>query len=323
MTTHSAESSSHKGAQEQQRDPDIYTSVDALRRLQFKAKGFGFSPVQPISSILAGQNVSKLRGRGLNFEEMRQYQRGDDIRTMDWKVTNRTGKPHVKVYTEERERNVFLLVDQRQSMFFGSTVKMKSVIAAEVASLIAWQAIASTDRIGSIVFNDEKAVTLMPQRSTKQVIEVLAEITKQNHQLQSGITTKASHLSLENMFEQMLRIVGHDALVIFVSDGYGWNQKCAEYVKSISQHNDFVCCHVTDSLEHKLVKMNQMVISDGNLQVEVSALDKDVQQGFQKNVEQSIETFNDLAKKYRIPLLPFNTIEESDKQLRRALGTEF
>lgn len=322
MNNHSAQGSPQRTKQ-QTLDPDIYTSVDALRRLQFKAKGFGFSPVQPISSILAGQNISKLRGRGLNFEEMRQYQKGDDIRTMDWKVTNRTGKPHVKVYTEERERNVFLLVDQRQSMFFGSTEKMKSVIAAEVASLIAWQAIASTDRIGSIVFNDEKAVTLMPQRSTKQVIEVLAEITKQNHQLHSGISTKASHLSLEYMFEQMLRVAGHDALILFISDGYGWNDKCAEYVKSISQHNDFVCCHVTDTLEHQLADMSQMVISDGNLQVEISAADKDIQQDFQKNVEQSINTFNELAKKYRIPLLPFNTIEDSDKQLRRALGVEF
>ena len=108
---------------ETQLDPDIYTNVDALQRLQFAAKGFAFNTLQPINSILAGKNISKLRGRGLNFEEMRQYQRGDDIRTMDWKVTMRTGKPHVKVYTEEKERSVFLLVDQRQSMFFGSKKK--------------------------------------------------------------------------------------------------------------------------------------------------------------------------------------------------------
>ena len=88
-------------------DSDIYTSVDALQRLQFAAKGFAFTQQQPIYSILAGKNISKLRGRGLNFEEMRQYQRGDDIRTMDWKVTMRTGKPHVKVYTEEKRAQCF------------------------------------------------------------------------------------------------------------------------------------------------------------------------------------------------------------------------
>jgi hypothetical protein len=226
------------------------------------------------------------------------------------------------VYTEERERNVFLLVDQRQSMFFGSTNKMKSVIAAEISALIAWQVIASTDRIGAIVFNDEKAVTLMPQRSGQQAITIMAEISQQNHQLKSGITNANNEQSLEKMFEQMLRVAGHDALIILVSDGYGWSDKCGEYLKSLGQHNDFILCHVTDPLEHELAQMSQMVVSDGNVQIDVSGQDKKVQQDFESYVQQSINNFTQLANKYRVPLLPFNTIEESDKQLRRALGAE-
>lgn len=303
-------------------DPEIYTSLDALRRLQFKAKGFELSPKQPINSILAGKNVSKLRGRGLNFEEMRQYSIGDDIRTMDWKVTMRTGKPHVKVYSEERERNVFLLVDQRQSMFFGSTGKMKSVIAAEVAALMAWNVIKSTDRVGAVIFNDQQAMTLKPQRSSKQVIQIFAEIVRQNQFLKGGTQGQDHEVSLEKMFQQMLRVTTHDALVILISDGYGWNDKCAEYVKSISQHNDFMCCHVTDPLEHQLAEMSQMVVSDGDLQIEVSPQEKKLQQDFADNVQMSINSFTTLAKKYRIPLLPFNTTEATDSQLRRALGCQ-
>jgi len=113
---------------------NIYTDINQLRRLQYLAKGFSFLPQQPVNSLLSGKNSSKLRGRGLNFEELRHYRPGDDIRSMDWKTTRRTGKPHIKVYTEERERNVYLLVDQRSTMFFGSTNKMKSVIAAELAA---------------------------------------------------------------------------------------------------------------------------------------------------------------------------------------------
>lgn len=306
---------------DKQIDESIYTSIDALRRLQFKAKGFNFNPQQPINSILAGKNISKLRGRGLNFEEMRQYNLGDDIRTMDWKVTQRTGKPHVKVYTEERERNVFLLIDQRQSMFFGSTGKMKSVIAAEIAALIAWQIIASTDRIGAVIFNDEKAVTLQPQRSSHQVIQIFAEVVKQNQQLKAGNLAQDANVSLEQMFAQTARVAGHDSLVLMLSDGYGWNDKCGEYVKKICQHNDFIFCHVTDPLEHQLAQMSQMVISDGQVQVEVSPNEKAMQKEFANDVEQSINAFATLAKKYRIPLLPFNTTEETDKQLRRALGS--
>ena len=301
-------------------DLNIYTNLDVLTRLQFKAHGFSFNPKQPINSILAGKNVSKLRGRGLNFEEMRQYQMGDDIRTMDWKVTMRTGKPHVKVYTEERERNVFLLVDQRQSMFFGSKSKTKSVIAAEIAALVAWRTLEATDRVGGIVFNNQNCLTTLPKRSKHHVLQFLAEICKQNKALNSGVANTNASLSLENMFEQTMRIVGHDALVIFISDGMGWNDKCAELVKTISQHNDIICCHVTDPLEHQLVSMKQMVVSDGAMQIEVSSDKSQLKQDFQKDVKQVIDNFRVTARKYRIPLLPFNTLLPTETQLRKALG---
>jgi len=303
-----------------QKDPNIYTSVDALRRLQYKARGFSFTSKQPINSILAGKNVSKLRGRGLNFEEMRQYQMGDDIRTMDWKVTMRTGKPYVKVYTEERERNVFLIVDQRQSMFFGSKEKVKSVIAAEVAALSAWRIVDSTDRVGAIVFNDERAVTLAPKRSKIQVVQILAEITKQNNQLQSGMTAKAHDISLEQMFKQLQRVVGHDALLIFITDGYGWNSKCNEYLKTLSQHNEIIFCHVTDPLELQLVQMSQMIVSDGKMQIEVSSDKQGLQQKFTQDIENKMDSFSKVASQYRIPILPLETLTPVDKQLRKLLG---
>ena len=207
-------------------------------------------------------------------------------------------------------------------MFFGSQKKMKSVIAAEVATLIAWQVIDSTDRVGAIVFNDAEAVTLMPQRSHLQVIKIIAEITKQNQALKTGVASTSHQVSLENMFTQALRISGHDALVILIGDGYGWNDRCGEYVKKLTQHNDFICCHVTDPLEHKLAELPQMVVSDGNVQVEVSGQEQKLQQEFEQNVKTSIGSFTELANQYRIPLLPFNTVDEADKQLCRALGVD-
>lgn len=301
-------------------DLNIYTNLDSLTRLQFKAHGFSFNPKQPINSILAGKNVSKLRGRGLNFEEMRQYQLGDDIRTMDWKVTMRTGKPHVKVYTEERERNVYLLVDQRQSMFFGSKGKTKSVIAAEIAALAAWRILEATDRVGGIVFNSQTSQTILPKRSNHHVLQFLAEVCKQNQALNAGVVNTDASMSLEDMFKQTARIVGHDALIILISDGMGWNDKCAELIKTISQHNDIICCHVTDPLEHQLASMKQMVVSDGAMQIEISSNQQQLKQAFQEDVKQAIDSFRVVARKYRIPLLPFNTLEPSETQLRKALG---
>jgi uncharacterized protein (DUF58 family) len=130
--------------------PGVYAELDDLVRLRFRARGYSFLPRQPVHSVLAGRHASRLRGRGINFEEIRHYLPGDDIRTMDWRVTARTREPHVRVYTEERDRPVLLVVDQRQSMFFGSRRAMKSVVAAEVAALAAWRVLKAGDRVGAL-----------------------------------------------------------------------------------------------------------------------------------------------------------------------------
>ena len=154
-------------------ETSIYASLKSLVALQHQSSGFSFLPRQPVHSILSGRHTSRLRGRGLNFEELRHYRSGDDIRTMDWKVTNRTRKPHVRVFTEERERPVLLVVDQRISMFFGSELKMKSVIAAELAALAAWRVLSVGDRIGALVFNDTEITETRPHRSRKSDIRLL------------------------------------------------------------------------------------------------------------------------------------------------------
>ena len=125
----------------------VYANLDDLIRIQFKARNFSFLPRQPVSSILSGRYASRLRGRGLNFEELRRYLPGDDIRTIDWKVTARTRTPHVRVFTEEKDRSVLLIVDQRINMFFGTRDKLKSVTAAELSALGAWRAIHVGDRV--------------------------------------------------------------------------------------------------------------------------------------------------------------------------------
>ena len=125
----------------------VYTTLDDLVRMQFDARGFSLSSRQPVTSLLSGRHASRLRGRGLTFEELRDYRPGDDIRSMDWKATARLRKPHVRVYSEERERPVLLVVDQRTSMFFGSVRTTKAVAATELAALAAWRALESGDRV--------------------------------------------------------------------------------------------------------------------------------------------------------------------------------
>src|SRR5918992_1045726 len=135
--------------------PGVYADLAELVRLKFRTRGFSFLPLQLVHSTLTGRHASRLRGRGLNFEEIRRYLPGDDIRHMDWRVTARTRKPHVRVYSEERDRPVLLVIDQRQNMFFGSRRAMKSALAA-------WRILQAGDRVGALVFDDVEVVEFPP-----------------------------------------------------------------------------------------------------------------------------------------------------------------
>src|SRR5215475_10388083 len=140
-------------ADETAKMPGVYVDLEDLIALEYGGRKVSFLPRQPVHSLLSGRFASRMRGRGLNFEEIRDYRAGDDIRSIDWKVTARLRKPHTRVFNEERDRQALLIVDQRLSMFFGSRLAMKSVTAAQAAAIGAWRVLAVGDRVGAIVFN--------------------------------------------------------------------------------------------------------------------------------------------------------------------------
>jgi uncharacterized protein (DUF58 family) len=301
-------------------DGNVYANIDQLRRLQYQARGFNFTPSQPVKSLLSGKHVSKLRGRGLNFEELRHYRPGDDIRCMDWKVTRRTGKPHIKVHTEERERNVYITVDQRSSMFFGSTEKMKSVIAAEIAALIAWRITDMGDRIGALVFSDDAVKVVPAKRGRQHVVTLLSEIVKQNHSLKSGKSDKDPSRSFNSMLAKLSNICGNNTLIVHIGDGAGWNDKSTDLVKKLSQHNEIIAFDVFDPLERDLPMMSQMLVSDGEYQIQVAADELSIQEKYQNDLAVQLEQYANVARKYRIPLIPIDTIKPVEKQMRKAFG---
>jgi len=227
----------------------VYVDLDHLARLRYEARGFSLLPRQPINSLLSGRHASRLRGRGLNFEELRRYQPGDDIRTIDWKVTARTGKTHTRVYTEERDRPALLVVDQRLSMFFGSQRAMKSVTAAEAAAVAAWRVIDAGDRVGAVVFNDADVVQIRPYRSRDRVMQILKAIVSQNQalSLESGKTPNPAMLN--RALKETLRAATHDHLIGLISDLNGADAETRQLMTRLSQHNDVIVAFIYDPLE--------------------------------------------------------------------------
>src|ERR1700727_46160 len=154
-----------------------YAELDSLIALQFKARDFTLMHSQPVHSLLFGRRVSHVRGRGLDVEELLNYVPGDDVRSIDWRVTARMQKPFIRVYSEERDRPTMLIVDQRINMFFGSRVSMKSVVAAEIAALSAWRVFHQGDRVGAFVFNDDSVEKIPMRRSRSTVLRILDRIS--------------------------------------------------------------------------------------------------------------------------------------------------
>ena len=289
-----------------------------LRALEFEARGFSFLPSQPVRSVLSGRRRSRLRGRGLNFEELRHYRPGDDIRSLDWKVTNRTGKPHVRVYTEERERCVLLIVDQRTSMFFGSTHAMKSVVAAEVAALVAWRILDSGDRVGGIVFDDEQCHGIPDRRSRENVLALLRRLERSNNALRPGRPPQPKQLA--NALEVAARRLAHDALVIYIGDGFGWDERAEKLVKRIALHNDFIAVNVFDPAEQELPALDRFVVSDGDLQLAVTGNRNRMRERFRTQYREDLGRMRDMLQRYGVAVIPVDTVQPPLRQLLYAIG---
>src|SRR5271156_604501 len=189
-----------------------YTELDALIALQFHSQGFSLMHSQPVHSLLFGRRASHVRGRGLDFEELRGYVSGDDVRRIDWRVTARMQKPFVRIYSEERDRPTMLVVDQRINMFFGSRVSMKSVVAAEVSALAAWRVFHQGDRVGAFIFNDDSTEQVRMHRSRATVMRILERISHQNHLLRSDSPAQPRPEGLNEVLESVARVCRHDAL---------------------------------------------------------------------------------------------------------------
>jgi uncharacterized protein (DUF58 family) len=310
----------HFGEEMVSATPGVYAELDDLIRLQFRARGFSFLPKQPVQSLLAGRRASRLRGRGLDFEEIRRYIAGDDIRTIDWRVTARTRKPHVRVYTEEKDRPVLLVVDQRLSMFFGSRVSMKSVVAAEVAALGAWRAISTGDRVGALVFNDRDIREIAPHRSRERVMQILRVVLEMNHALRVDADHPPAPAMLNTVLEKVARLAKHDCLVGIISDFSGANEDTRALVTRVAAHNDVIAIFIYDPLEVNLPSAGKLIVSQGDLHLEIDTDDAPLRRSFSEEFKNRLETARNLMLKGGVPVLPVQTTGGVREQMRELLG---
>ena len=240
-----------------------YSDQQSLIRLRFSAERLKLSQrKQRRAAQLLGSNHSVFKGRGLEFAEVRQYQGGDEIRHIDWRVTARTSVPHTKLFQEEKERPIILCLDQRQSMFFGSRHCFKSVMAANVAALLGWTGLQNNDRVGGLIFNDSEHTEIRPRRSKRSVLHFIQSSIEYNSRLNAKTEVPAA--SLDTAFEELRRITKPGSTVFICSDFYGFDAAAVKNLHQIARHNSVYCLCIRDPLEAELPALGQFAVTNGS-----------------------------------------------------------
>lgn len=298
----------------------VYVSLGQLMALQFQTRGLSFVARQPQGSILAGNHASRLRGRGLNFDELRRYQPGDDLRHLDWRASLRTGKPVIRTFTEERDRPALIVVDQRMSMFFGSVRSFKSAVAAELGALVAWMVFNAGDRVGGLVFNDERIDSVAPLRSRKRVETLCSRIVQQNVALSASNPDHEADGQLDKVLQQCLALAGHDHLICIVSDFAGAGDRTLQLMRQLSAHNDVIALQVYDPLALNVPDTGHLMVTQGQLQVELAVQKRQVRQPLGDFLGGRLKDVASLLRRSQVPLLMISTALPAVDQLRDELG---
>ena len=253
----------------------------------------------------------------MEFDEVRPYQAGDDVRTIDWRITARTTQTYTKLFREERERPVMLIIDQNATMKFGSRQAFKSITAARIASMIAWAASASGDRIGALIFDDERHSEIRPVAGKRGVIRLASTLIDYANKLQ--YSQQAHTPPWQAALARAHRTIHPGSHVIFISDFREPNDMSEKHLTLLKQHNDISLIHVYDVLEKQAPPPGQYTVSNGSVFRTLSFKKKSKLALQPEYIEQTERFFDDMRRKHGLHTLQIAT----DTPLKEALFEAF
>lgn len=292
--------------------------LERLLALRFSARQLDIRRRRRALAQLSGGQRSNFRGRGIEFEEVRGYQAGDDIRAIDWRVTARTGKPHTKLFHEERERPVLLVVDQRPAMLFGSQYCFKSVLAAELAALLAWSALSGNERVGGLLLRSDDHWEMRPRNSRRNVLSLLSALADPavNTDLRQPPTNQ-----FVDLLRSARRVARPGSSVFIISDFDGADSSdTQEELFQLARHTEITAIHCSDPLESSLPPPGRYGVTDGNNVVELDTQLKRYQQEFAAHYQSLLDHNEQQLRRLGIPFLRASTTDSPLGLLRRIYG---
>ncbi len=268
----------------------------------------------------AGGYLSALKGRGMEYDESRPYQAGDDFRTLDWRVTARTGKPHTKVFREERERPVYICADFSPSMLFATRGVFKSVQAARAAALLAWKAQQSGDRVGGLVFSRDTHVELPPEGGKPAVIRMVKKLVAAAKLPEAGDPNAAAN-SLPRAIGRLKRMAKPGSLIFIISDFRDMTEACESDIAHLARHNDVTLIFVYDPFEAALPNDHASGrVSDGNGELQITLGRDRASRRYAENFTARADRIAKLCRDYRLLFARLASNDDPLGVLQRVLG---
>ncbi|KPA88767.1 DUF58 domain-containing protein [Pseudomonas sp. RHF3.3-3] len=301
-------------------EPGIRTTLAELIEMRHRVREVRLFSTPSQRSPLIGLHHSKLRGRGVDFDQVRVYQAGDDVRTIDWRVTARTQEPHTKLFHEERERPIFILVEQSRQLFFGSGQMFKSVLAAQAASLIGWAALGHNDRVGGLVYGDNEHYEIKPRRSKQSLLQLLNRLVRVNHSLHTDVA--AGQDTLGQALIRAREVLRPGSLVIVICDERALTDAAERQLSLLSRHCDLLLLPVSDPLDHALPAAGLLRFADRGALLELDTLNPELRQAYRAQGDARAARWELLAQKLRVLLMPLSTQGEMVEQLREYLNPQ-
>ena len=268
-------------------------------------------PQRHVKAQQSGQRLSRLKGRGMEFDEVRPYIPGDDVRYLDWRVTARTGKAHTKLFREERERPILVSVDYRSTMFFATKGAFKSVQAARLAAMLAWMGNRDSDRVGGQVFTDQVLHDYKPQKGRHSVLRLLNELAEQSTppwlEQHPGVDHSGEIISdkppLQHAYHGLARHARPGTMIFLISDFRDWDHAARLQVTRMIRHSDVVLIFVYDPLEISLPVNKRLRFTDGQRLTVVDTHSAVSTQQYKDNFLKRQHSIEQFARSNKLPLL--------------------
>ncbi len=297
-------------------NPNTQVTAKTMVETRHHARQFNLTSIKKASSAISGLHDSRFRGRGMDYQESRIYQAGDDIRNMDWRVTARTGDAHTKLFQEERERPTYLVIDTNSSMHFGTRTQFKSVLASKVAATLGWSSVQQGDRIGVLTYGSNGVHIVKATAGKRGMMGMMSHLIRAFDRSQDG---HEQH-DLDQALKQLRTIIRPGSLVILVSDFYALGPDAKRHLLQLRKHNDVLGIKVSDPFENQIPLPALYGVQTEQHARVLDTKQNRMQQKIEAQHAKHIESLKNQVIKAGVPLIPIQTNDAWVNHLKNGLS---